>query len=130
VAWDGQIQVQHAKEGEHQSADGHCWAECEEASRLAQAGPRSVAQAMALRRCPESLLFCFRNRVRRRDRRVSRRVKRSFSTSCTVFTPLPHLLATRSILFLRFPLFNALLVPDRPHGELAVGARYAVEVPS
>src|SRR5215211_6868724 len=36
---------------------------------------------------------------------------------------------TRLILFLRFPLPNALLVPDWPHGKQAVGARYAAEVP-
>ncbi len=47
-------------------------------------GPRSVAQAMALR-LPDPLLFCFRHRVRRRQRRVSRRVKRSFSTSWIIF---------------------------------------------
>jgi hypothetical protein len=63
--------------------------------------PRSVAQAMALRRCPESLLFRFRNRVRRRDRRVSRRVKRGFSTSCVV-----HAVAA--------PTWHALGLPSLP----------------
>src|SRR5215203_5078046 len=43
---------------------------------------------------------------------------------------LPLLLTTHPILFLRFPFSDALLVPDRPHGKLAVGARYAAEVPS
>jgi transposase len=43
-------------------------------------GPRSVAQAMALR-LPESLAFCFRYRARRRHRCASPSVKRSFSTS-------------------------------------------------
>ena len=43
-------------------------------------GPRSVAQAMALRRL-EPPPLCYRNRVRRRHRCVPRSVKRSFSTS-------------------------------------------------
>src|SRR5215208_1038182 len=47
----------------------------------------------------------------------------------TFYASLPLLLTTRSILLLRFPLFDALLVPDRPHGKLAVRSRYAPEVP-
>jgi hypothetical protein len=43
-------------------------------------GPRSVAQAMTLRRL-EPPPLCYRNRVRRRHRCVPRSVKRSFSTS-------------------------------------------------
>jgi hypothetical protein len=39
------------------------------------------------------------------------------------------LLATRPTLLLRFPLSDARLVPDRSHGEQAVGTRYAAEVP-
>jgi hypothetical protein len=41
----------------------------------------------------------------------------------------PLLRATRPTLLLGFPLSNALLVPDGPHGKQAVGARYAAEVP-
>src|SRR5829696_7667148 len=53
---------------------------------------------------------------------------------CSRFMPcvpslLLSLVATRPTLLLRFPLFNALLVPDRAHSKLAVGARYAPEVP-
>jgi hypothetical protein len=43
---------------------------------------------------------------------------------------LPLLLTTHPILFLRFPFSDALLVPDRPHGKLAVRAGYTAEVPS
>src|SRR5215213_8762685 len=42
---------------------------------------------------------------------------------------LPLLLTTRPTLLIRLPLSDALLVPDRPHRKLAVGARYAAEVP-
>jgi hypothetical protein len=44
-------------------------------------------------------------------------------------SPVLRLLATR-LVFLRFPFSDALFVPDRPHSELAVGARYAAEVSS
>src|SRR5829696_6445440 len=43
---------------------------------------------------------------------------------------LPLLPTTRLVLLPRFPLSDALLVPDRPHSKEAVGARYASEVPS
>src|SRR5215213_5961322 len=45
-------------------------------------------------------------------------------------TLLPYLRVTRPILLLHFPLSDALLAPDRPHSKLAVGTRYAAEIPS
>src|SRR5215208_1907501 len=42
---------------------------------------------------------------------------------------MSRLPTTRPVLLLRFPLSDTLLVPDRTHSKLAVGARYATEVP-
>src|ERR671911_1354035 len=46
-----------------------------------------------------------------------------------VLTPLARLLVATRLILLRFPLLDALLVPDWPHSKLAVRARYAPEVP-
>src|SRR5215204_6152820 len=52
------------------------------------------------------------------------------SGKCLRSLRLPLLLTTRPILFLRFPLPDALLGPYRSHSKLAVRTRYVAEVSS